>query len=1151
MPANRPTSSQGEENLANAIRRRKTIPSLKRNPAKETKTHGSADSERRSRRATPFTIVVGVVSCLLTVALMVTLGMAVFSSLFSKEKRPDGMTIADTQQELLPLPGNVNNVVKTGQGNTPDQKPRETSSKPVALPARFPKALNEPKQFEAVSTSKPTNQAEISQLETDRRSRKQPNQISTTEESNEGGNRSKASPLPSLPIAEMPEDYSDYALNPETGDIMALSDTFGQAVLFRRTELDAGKVAPAAKVRVGTTPCCVFFKRYRETKVFAVVCSQDANMYLVDAVEGKLIKMVELSQSGVSSVTGSINPEDPFLYYNYGSGHESCAGTVNLRTMRNHPVAIDGSMDCAISASGETAYRRGPWSPSGFEALRLTNRFEDDAPIFKSIFRKHESTDVYLPDPFDRYTAAGNRIFTRTLEKSEASFDFIPKCFFKKVPVIVGVQYASRVGRPDPETEVVLRAASYNTFSNVGIPVRLNIGNPADGGELPRGVPSQADFKRVAKRTRIIADDERSQVIYAGRQRITFIPLEKFQLPDEPFLLATLDAPQQLLLGQESKITVNPIDPRVEVQIDAAVLPTGATAEGKSLNWKPMADQIGPVSFLATLKHNNLQRTMLFPLQVVYPSVNLPFTPSRIEVKPDAKQLVIWNGHLAVPANAPRTARTESATSNESRLARIDLESGKVAVERTFSEPVRSVGFSGDQLIVLFHQNSPRVELLNASDLRRSKGIVCDAAVLSAGLVGKLLMVVTEVGVELYEPESFKRIRVYNRADQTGDQKNSMPNGVVGENLLINGVLYDQELKPRLILMPGIIPVLPGWDSNAHQKMQTSQPQVLYERPHERGGTKSLQTVTASLPDANVQVVVELRSHIVQESARDRAPKKKVELKIIASGDVEGEQLLFSEEFPHDVATLTASLQLTRSAAYVAFRQSLYRWPLPTGSSDNPALARLQFVPRQSTIELPAKGTTVLKHEVQGGKSPLKFSIATPLDGIRIDEKSGELTLDGAAIQSEAMRAIEQTVGKHNDGQSLLERFLARVDSFSARGTEILGRKPNGTPVAVPVRVEVQDADVNTDNLQYFVIAEVPNAEINKRLRKLDDDRIKSAPIRPQVIGDEVPAVQKKLAAKSNDEVGELRRRVDSLEQRLDLITRQLNKALEELDRRK
>jgi hypothetical protein len=524
--------------------------------------------------------------------------------------------------------------------------------------------------------------------------------------------RSDAAPA-STPPLDMPEDYSDYALNPETGDILALSVDKGEAVLFRGKDLDARKIEPAAKVRVGSTPCVAFFKRYHDLRVFAVICSQDAHMYVINAAEGTLLKKIDLSQSGVSNVTGSINPDDPFVYYNFGGGHGSIAGVVNLRSMENQAQAFNSSMDCAFSASGEIAYRRGPWSPSGFESLIRTNSLNDDKPAFVRLFYQHTSTLEYIPDPFDRYVAAGTSIYSRSLEKNEADLNFMPQCFFRSRPLIIGVS-ATRVHGLEQPSNIVLNSASYNTFSAIGTPVRLALAGSSDNGELPRGVATQADFKRVSKRTRVFADDARKKVIYAARRQIFFVGLDEFKLPDEPFLQATLEGSHALATGQTSSLSVKLLDPRATITFDD--LADGMKANGSQLQWQPRGDQLGPAKVTATIKAGDIQRTTTFELHVVYPSIALPFALAGMSVNPPGTQAVIWDGP---PSDRPHTASPEQNRAEGCALARVDLESGNVLAKRRLSEAIRRAVLTDEYAVLLTESLSPRCELFRAVDLKR------------------------------------------------------------------------------------------------------------------------------------------------------------------------------------------------------------------------------------------------------------------------------------------------------------------------------------------------------------------------------------------------------------------------------------------------
>lgn len=211
----------------------------------------------------------------------------------------------------------------------------------------------------------------------------------------------------------LPADCADFAMNSDNGDLAAVIPDKNEAILIKAADWQKGKVDAFAKLSVGSTPVSIFYKRYQNVRVYAIVCTQDSHMYLMNAADGTLLKKIELAHSGVSNVTGSINPEDPFVYYNYGGGHDSMTGAVSLKSFQSHAQVFNDSMDCAISASGEVAYRRGPWSPSGFESLIRTSAPGDEKPAFARLFYDHNSTAQYVPDPFDRYTAAGKTMYAQ------------------------------------------------------------------------------------------------------------------------------------------------------------------------------------------------------------------------------------------------------------------------------------------------------------------------------------------------------------------------------------------------------------------------------------------------------------------------------------------------------------------------------------------------------------------------------------------------------------------------------------------------------------------------------------------------------------------------------------------------------------------
>ena len=82
--------------------------------------------------------------------------------------------------------------------------------------------------------------------------------------------------------------------------------------------------------------------------------------------------------------------------------------------------------------------------------------------------------------------------------------------------------------------------------------------------------------------------------------------------------------------------------------------------------------------------------------------------------------------------------------------------------------------------------------------------------------------------------------------------------------------------------------------------------------------------------------------------------------------------------------------------------------------------------------------------------------------------------------------------------------------------------------------------------MQYYLISEVPSAKIMKRLTQLDDERTKRIEAAKAAKLAEGPD---NGAAANPKETAALQRRIESLENRVDLLSRQLNEVLKKLDR--
>ncbi len=967
----------------------------------------------------------------------------------------------------------------------------------------------------------------------------------------------------------LPSDYADFAIQPETGTIATLSAETYEVFFFRQSELLAGNTTPVAKVRVGATPCEIFYKRYHDISVFAVVCTQDSHLYLIHAggpesnpdEEFKLLKKIPIEQLGATSIAASINPDDPFLYYCYGSGHHSATGVVSLRDMQNHGEVFRGSMDCAFSASGEFAYRRGGFQPSGFESLIRMNKLTDDKPVFGRWFHLHESAAQYFPDPFDRFTASGMTIYSTGLERTEAGMDFLPLCFFRKRPVIVGVKcgplqrdrhppLAVRLAE-DKTPGVTLRAASWNTLSKSGDDVVLTHEVPPGDRRLPRGEGIESDFRIVGKKARLFADDARDQVVFAEGSYLCFVPLADFRLPDEPLMLASIEGAASLTMGRESNLLVKLADDRAELTVNDT--PEGMIVDGVNLKWTPQADQVGPAAVNITLKFQEIQSSLRLDMNVMLQRIPVPFSPLGMLVDDRGEKAVLWDGPAVDHDGLP----IKSDIAKPTRIACIDLSTGRTIVERQVAEPIGS-GILTDNFLFLrsTKRDSPKVDVLSISTLELEKSIVANGPVLHLDVRDKSLIIQIPERVEFYEMDSF-RLRTSLEAQVRREFSLVNPQGI-----FVSGVLYEFDSTPKLIVNPVLLPAMNrnGPFPVIPQLRPEINPFVAKTRRNSATGSLPVGRLGVEpVPDAELQVSLDAQLAEVRIPRVSHSNRVNYELALTVSGSTDVRQVVVKQQLPSDYVAGSSLLSVAKRTAYVVHDNWLYRWPIPEAPApaENQLSQPLLWQLRQSSLTLSDKETTELEHKVSGGRAPISYSLSNAPKGASIDSTTGLVTLNNELIQEEAMHALESYLKPKSRGTTLVQSMQSQAKELEARAAVFLGSEPTGFPVVLPVHVTASDADLSSSEIQYGVIVQIPREPFLERLAVLDKQQVaQKAKLqeRRDAINNEKEMesdARSQTVPASAAELQEVKRKLQAMEERLDLMTRQLNMLLEKLDEQK
>lgn len=430
-----------------------------------------------------------------------------------------------------------------------------------------------------------------------------------------------------------------------------------------------------------------------------------------------------------------------------------------------------------------------------------------------------------------------------------------------------------------------------------------------------------------------------------------------------------------------------------------------------------------------------------------------------------------------------------------------------------------------------------------------------------------LLLIRTETGSELFDLRSFQRVKSCTEAD-TGRIPLS-EHGVV-----LQGALFGFDLLPKLLLQPGRILTLGAGSSPGNvPAWLTAEPAS--PPPLADWNVLQVRLGTAPIPGRNTHVALDHRLMHYSNGVRENAPRKDIELVLTCAGSVPDQLVVVRETHVSSVISTspaasfppTSSMQAVKDFVYVAHDNQLYRVriPFPKGKPSQTSDEFWTWKPQSSVLSLAESGMTKLEHEVRGVTPPLRFELSCPADGMKVDESQGTITVDNEAIFEAVLEDLELRY-RPLPGQPLTPIGMLHAAEQEAlpQATHVLGRPPKGLPVAVPVHLYFCDAQGKSGEIHYFVLAELSTARLEAYFIQRDnvpeagphDGRAHDGPAHdgPAHGAQEPPASHdgrsgRRRAAGANPRWAELGRRLDELEQRIDMYARMLDEALQKLER--
>lgn len=882
---------------------------------------------------------------------------------------------------------------------------------------------------------------------------------------------------------KLPAKMADFEVNPTNGDLAAVSPVTNKAYVFRHDDLlgnDALDVLATAlyETAVCKTPVSISYKEYEGEAYYAVACTEQADLVLLNANDFSTVATAGIGGLGTSRVVSSQNSLDPFFYYFYGSGHDAAMAAFDVREMVDRgeawPDRFSGIRDGEVSADGNLAYVRGVWSSRDNKCLERENAtsWMTQVPTFTSISEGHKSYSPYVADTTGTMVAGaipfGTAVYSRELETQLAEVDLHDViCWGNASTYLFG--FILEGYSFEAMTAAGIAAVSSDTFERTS---DTDVAFPQDFFEvdvppIPRGVDSQSDMKDIDFRRRLLAVDEFDDLILAYADRVSIIPYQCFL-----FGSSTILAPNttEVLLGdgpQVIRFVYSSSTIKSEnLKLSFSDLPDGAVFESSSgiLEWTPNFDQIGTHELTSSLSLGGGKVCSLnITMNVTNPSSKLPFGASNLQVEEsEERYAVAWvYEQVGASYSSPKVSRVAIVPLQDATVPiltlQLDFEINQVLLTREHVLIAEKIDYP---------TNVQNVHVYNTTNFEELKTI----NVPSSSLVG---FYVSEDSFIVRYNDDYVRTYNLETLEMKGQQlyhtsQFESTRDLYREGFVRRGILYEdpQESSPLMMLEAGPFRL----STNSHIGLRTDW----------------LFTIPLAIRYKPIYSFFEPNVYLqLQEKSEYNVFGRTLNLYlwiISKNGDVLGKVSVIDTfsgpRTDSDDGTLRSALAVGRENAHVAFRDTLYQYSSSNieafkDSAQGPS--EPHFVPEQTVFCIEDKrGETELTHTVLGGETPWEFfDVDNVFDDFvsRLDSSTGSVFINGTRFLQEAQKLLadlderERVVASRQTSEP-----TNQLQDCIVRGEEI--------PVSHEISIEAVDQQGQTATIGYYVVIGVPYESI-------------------------------------------------------------------------
>jgi hypothetical protein len=900
---------------------------------------------------------------------------------------------------------------------------------------------------------------------------------------------------------ELQAEHARFAMNPETGGLAAVDAGTGTVVLYPPEYLEGKQTDVVRSPELSGPPRGILYKKYKIRGVFVVDALASGEVHLLDGATLEPIRTIKASQVNVTELHAALSSSDPYIYYTYQVGYGGKTGRINLARLTDEGTLFDKSC-LAVSPSGRLLYCRQGVGDRSLECVEVESGSTPGEKARLHIIHKVDGEVPWVaPDPSGDYTVTQYNVYSPDLKTvvAEARLPYVKPRLFAKRPLMAS------------STGTTIHVWSLNTYQRVAtVP-------------LPRAVADMPRSTRTGRTPEIdvLADDAHERLIVTRGNRAALVPLDALDIPEEPRLFVK-PAVTRVPWG---RTTVVPLEKTVaDMKVELAGEVPGVTLAADGLRFTPAEDQVGRCEVPLRLSHGTTVRVQTIGIEVGTPGLKLAFVPTGVRANPSGTRVVLWAQKRveSYPTHSPPP----------SHMALIDATAGQVLVDKLAACNFCAVDVD-DHHVYVAVTGFRTVYALSLDDLspRLKIQLPDDPAKELAAVGGKHLIAATERGgVYCYSLPGLKPAFKLDPLAPASEDPKKRPNigaaaslVVEGEYVRYQGVVHDAQLRSLALMRPP-----------AFMLTVDHVPAATSTRPFDRDLPAIGSPLRAARMSSSCQLSGSSLSVVAGSSIAEGALVYRLDVLDRRTGKV-------VESWPLKRVSPPPKYRQARTGAYVrpvgkdsvvvTIGAEAHLCNLLSHAAEAPA-AMPRFAPVQSGWTVAADEQTDLEHTLAGAARPVRAELTVLPHGVSVDPTTTTVTVDGPSLMAGALETLALKFGTAENpftpGSLQLQQYTALAGPYFER---VVGRKPTGVPLLVPIDLQVTDAKGAEMGFSYYVFLEVPSSAAGESIARSEAEA-KQRMAEPTDAPDRKELVSR--ADKLNRELQRLHHEATRLEQALE-----------------